>query len=477
MTDSDLIERLAAALGPRGVITDPEGLAPHLVDERGRYRGKALCLLRPETTEAVAAAVRLCAEAGRPIVPQGGNSGLCGGATPFDGGGEVLLSLARMSRLRALDADNFTITVEAGMTLLGVQQAAAEADRLFPLSLGAEGTCQIGGNISTNAGGIHVLRYGNTRDLVLGLEVVLPDGRIWDGLRGLRKDNTGYDLKQLFIGAEGTLGIVTAATLKLFPRPRCQAVAYVALPDAAAGIRLLGRARAESGERVTACEIMARQGLEFVYRHQPDQVRPFAEAPPWTLILELSGGEERTLLNEALERSLAQGLEDGWILDAVIAQNEAQAQAFWKLREGIVHAQRPEGASIKHDIAVPVSAVPRFLDLALAKVRALLPGVRPVPFGHLGDGNLHFNLTRPEDGDDEAFLASGDRVNAAVHDIVRELGGSISAEHGIGRLKIGENGRTKSALEIELMQRVKRALDPAGLMNPGKVLPEPPAPT
>jgi len=469
MTDP-LVTQLDEALGEGRVTTDPDRLAPLLHDERGRFVGKARCLVQPRSTAEVATTVRLCAEAGAPMVPQGGNSGLCAGATPFERGDEVLISLTRLNRLRAVEADNFTLTAESGMTLQAVQQAAAQVDRLFPLSLGAEGTCQIGGNVSTNAGGIHVLRYGTMRDLVLGLEAVLPSGEIWDGLKSLRKDNTGYDLKQLFIGAEGTLGIVTAASLKLFPRPRAQAVALVALERSEHAIQLLSLARAESGDRVTAIELIGWQALEFAYRHVPGLARPLAGAPAWTLILELSAGAADEAIAERLETILGQAFEQGLASDAVVAQNEQQAASFWKLREAIVWAQRPEGASLKHDIAVPVAAVPSFLAQALPLVARLVPGIRPVPFGHVGDGNLHFNLTKPEGMADATFLAQGERVHHAVHDLVRGLGGSISAEHGIGRIKVAENARTKPALDIALQRAIKRALDPRNLMNPGKVV-------
>jgi len=470
MPSDPLVSRLAAALGEDRVSTDPARLAPLLQDERGRFVGKARCLVQPRSTAEVATTVRLCAEAGVAMVPQGGNSGLCAGATPFERGDEVLVNLGRMNRLRAVEPDNFTLTAEAGMTLQAVQQAAAAVDRLFPLSLGAEGSCQIGGNISTNAGGIHVLRYGTMRDLVLGLEAVLPSGEIWDGLKSLRKDNTGYDLKQLFIGAEGTLGIVTAASLKLFSRPRAQAVALVALARPEHAIQLLSLARAESGDRVTAIELMGWQSLAFAYRHVPGLARPLAGEPPWTLILELSAGAADEAIALRLETILADALERGIASDAVVAQNEQQAASFWKLRESIVWAQRPEGASLKHDIAVPVAAVPDFLAAALPLVERLVPGIRPVPFGHVGDGNLHFNLTKPEGMADAAFLAEGERVHQAVHDLVRGLGGSISAEHGIGRIKVAENLRTKPAIDIALQRAIKQALDPRNLMNPGKVV-------
>ena len=464
--------RLAAVVGERGMIDEPGTMASYLQDERGRYRGAAPFIVRPANTAEVAEVVRLCAEAGVPIVPQGGNTGLVGGGTPFEAGQEVLLSLSRLDRIRAVDPVEDSVTVEAGCVLQHVQEAAAKVDRLFPLSLGAEGSCQIGGNISTNAGGIHVLRYGNMRDLVLGLEVVLSDGRVWDGLRSLRKDNTGYDLKQLFIGAEGTLGIITAACLKLFSRPREQVTALLGLPAIEAATALFARSRSRLGESLSSFELIPRIGLELTLRHVSGSVDPLVEEHAWYALLE-AGNATPSGLDEGVEALLAEALEAGEIADGVIAQSEAQAATFWHLREGLVEAQKAEGASIKHDIAVPVSKVPAFIEQACTAVAELIPGIRPIPFGHVGDGNIHFNLTQPEGADGAAYLAQMDEVNRRVHDIVLGLGGSISAEHGIGRAKLDENLRSKAPLEIELMARVKAALDPRNVMNPGKVLPLP----
>ncbi len=404
------------------------------------------------------------------MVPQGGNTGLCGGATPLADGAAVVISLARMNRVRALDPDNDTLTVEAGCTLAAVQEAAQAAGRLFPLSLASEGSCRIGGNLSTNAGGVQVLRYGNTRDLVLGLEVVLPDGRVWDGLRGLRKDNTGYDLKQLFIGAEGTLGIVTAAVLKLFPAIRSRATAWVAVPDPRAAVRLLGMLRAACGDRVSAFEIVGRTALGLVLRHIPGARDPLAGAPAWTVLVELSDPAVDAPLDDQLQAVLGEAFAQGLAGDVAVAASGAQAQALWALREDISEAQRIEGVSIKHDVSVPVSRIPEFLERAGAALAARWPDVRVVAFGHIGDGNLHYNLSKSAADDNAAFIARTAEVNRIVHDLVCELGGSISAEHGLGQLKREEVLRYKPALEMELMRRVKQAFDPAGLMNPGKVL-------
>jgi len=465
-----LRDAIAAVVGPAGVIDDARDLEPFLIEERGRYRGRTPFVVRPASTEEVAAVVRLCAEAGVPIVPQGGNTSLVGGSIPFEQGDEVVVNLGRMNRIRAVDADNFTMTVEAGCVLAQIQNAAAEIDRLFPLSLGAEGSCQIGGNLSTNAGGVQVLRYGNARDLVLGLEVVLPDGRVWDGLRGLRKDNTGYDLKHLFLGGEGTLGIITAAVLKLYARPREVVTAMVAVPSPDEALKLLGVLRAASGEGVTSFELMPRIGIEFACRHVEGCRDPFTEPHPWYLLIELFGGREGGGLREALEEALAAAFEAGGAADAVLAETEAQRAGLWRIREGLVEAQKSEGGSIKHDVAVPVSRVPDFLREAQALVERLVPGVRPVPFGHLGDGNIHFNLSQPVGADRAAFLDRWEAVNEAVHDLVQSYQGSISAEHGVGRMKVAEIRHRKSPVEIDLMERVKRALDPHGIMNPGKVL-------
>jgi len=467
----ELRRRLVAALGDKAVLTDPETLAPYLAEQRGRYQGAAPFVLRPATTEEVATAVTLCAEAGVPMVPQGGNTGLVAGAVPLAEQGAVLLSLGRMNKIRSVDPTDYSIIVEAGCILQQVQQAAEDVDRLFPLSLGAEGSCQIGGNLSTNAGGVHVLRYGNARDLVLGLEVVLPDGRIWNGLRALRKDNTGYALKHLFVGAEGTLGIITAACLKLFPRPAETATAFVAVRDPAAAVELLARARAASGDRVIAFELIPRIGLAFALKHIAGIADPLTEPSDWYVLVELASGRADGTLRESLEEFLSEAVEDGLVKDAALAASERQATAFWAIREGMVEAQNFEGGSIKHDVSVAVSKVPAFIARAQALVEAMVPGIRPVAFGHVGDGNIHFNLSQPEGADREAYLARWDEVNQAVHSLVVEMDGSISAEHGIGYMKVAENARFKSPVELDLLRRVKNALDPTDLMNPGKVIP------
>ena len=466
----ELNARLRTIVGAANVLEAEAEMAPFLSDWRGRYHGRARAVVRPRDTAEVAAVVAACAQAGVAMVPQGGNTGLCGGATPLVDGAAVVISLARMNHIRALDADNDTLTVEAGCTLAAVQEAAQAAGRLFPLSLASEGSCLIGGNLSTNAGGVQVLRYGNTRELVLGLEVVLPDGRVWDGLRGLRKDNTGYDLKQLFIGAEGTLGIVTAAVLKLFPAIRSRATAWVAVPDPRAAVRLLGMLRAVCGERVSAFEIVGRTALGLVLQHIPGARDPLAGAPAWSVLVELSDPDVDAPLDAQLQAVLGEACAQGLAADAAVAASAAQAQALWALREDISEAQRIEGVSIKHDVSVPVSRIPEFLERAGAALAARWPDVRAVAFGHIGDGNLHYNLSKPAADDNAAFIARTAEVNRIVHDLVCELGGSISAEHGLGQLKREEVLRYKPALEMELMRRVKQAFDPAGLMNPGKVL-------
>ncbi len=463
-----LIESLRAVVGPAQVITAAADLALSCADWRGRYRGEALCVVRPATTAEAAAVVRLCAAAGAAVVPQGGNTGLCGGATPR--GGEVVVNLGRMNRVRGIDPDNNAITVEAGCTLLQVQEAAAAAERLFPLSLAAEGTATIGGNLSTNAGGVQVLRYGNARELTLGLEVVLPDGRVWNGLRALRKDNTGYDLKHLFIGAEGTLGLVTAAVLKLLPLPRAVATAWAAVRDPAAAVALLGRLRAAAGDRVTAFEIVGRPALDLVLRHIPDARDPLPGGHAWQVLIELTETRAGSDLDGVLESALGEAIEAGDVADAAIARSEAQAIELWRLRENVAEAQKHEGLAIKHDVSVPVSRIAEFIARADAALGQAFPGVRIVCFGHIGDGNLHYNQSQTAAVANDAFLAATPRVNRIVHDLVHELGGSISAEHGLGQLKREEVLRYKGAVEMDLMRAVKRAIDPAGLMNPGKVL-------
>jgi len=465
-----LAQPLRTLLGARGLQADPGALAPLLVEPRGLYRGSAPFAARPATVEEVAAVVRLCREAGVPIVPQGGNTGLCGGAVPAEDGGQILLSLSRMNRIRELDALNYTLTAEAGCILQHVQAAAEQADRLFPLSLGAEGSCTIGGNISTNAGGINTLRYGNTRDLVLGLEAVLPDGRIWNGLRRLRKDNTGYDLKQLFIGGEGTLGIVTAACVKLFPRPREAVTAFAALPSIERVIELLSRLRAATGDQVSAFEYIGRFGIDLALKHVPGVRDPFGRTYAHYALLRADAGRERSGLREIVEEALGRAFDEGMVLDAVLADSEAQANGLWRIREAVVEAQIPEGGSIKHDVSVPVSRVADFIAAADRAVSRTIPGARPCPFGHVGDGNIHYNVSQPVGADKQAYLARWDELNAVIHDIVYSLDGSVSAEHGVGRLKVDEIAHYKPGPEMDMMRAVKRALDPDGLMNPGKVV-------
>jgi len=463
------MDRLAAAVGAGAVLRGAD-IAPHLRDWRGRYTGAARCVVKPATTAEVAAVVTICAEGRVAMVPQGGNTGLVGAATPSGSGTAVVINLSRMNRIREIDLSNNTLTAEAGCLLQQVQEAAAGADRLFPLSLAAEGSCEIGGNLSTNAGGVAVLRYGNARELVLGVEVVLPDGRIWNGLRGLRKDNTGYDLKHLFIGAEGTLGIITAAVLKLFPRPRVTATAWAAVRDPAAAVALLGALQGACGDRVTGFEIVGRAALELVLKHIPGARDPLAAPAPWYVLMELSDSLEALGLERVLEQVLQAEAESGRVTDAVLAQDLSQARALWHLRENISEAQRVEGISIKHDISVPVSRIAEFISRADAALLQAFPDLRIVNFGHIGDGNLHYNLSKPDATANEDFIARTPQANRIVHDIVAELGGSISAEHGLGQLKREEILRYKSDVEMDLMRAVKRALDPQGLMNPGKVL-------
>ena len=469
MKDAPLIRTLADLLGADQVLTSAADMSAYLADWRGRYRGAATCVVRPASTAAVAAVVRACAEAAMPIVPQGGNTGLCGAATPAGDGHAVVVSLTRLNRVRQIDTANNTMTVEAGCVLATLQAAAAQAGRLFPLSLAAEGSCQIGGNLSTNAGGVQVLRYGNARDLTLGLEVVLASGEIWDGLRGLRKDNTGYDLKHLFIGAEGTLGIITAAVLKLFPLPRANATAWLAIASPAAAVRLLADLQARFASTLTACELVSDVALGLVRQHIPGP-HPALSASPWHLLIELSAGGEEGELREALGSLLAEALASGTISDAVLAQSGEQARRLWAMRENIGEAQRIDGLSIKHDVSVPISRIPEFVERADQALTEAFPGLRIVAFGHIGDGNLHYNQSQAAAGLNAAFLAAQPTVNRIVHDLVDELGGSISAEHGIGQLKRDELLRYKSPVEIEMMRAIKRVLDPQGLMNPGKVL-------
>ncbi len=468
--DPSIIEHLKNAAGPRGWLKEDSDKAAYLTDERDLYHGTAPLVLRPDSTEAVAAIVRICAETGVGIVPQGGNTGYCGGSIPGRRNDEIVLSLGRMKRIRDIDPLNYTITVEAGCILADLQKAAADAGRLFPLSLAAEGTCQIGGNLATNAGGTAVVRYGNARDLVLGLEVVLPDGEIWHGLRRLRKDNTGYDLKQLFLGAEGTLGIITAAVCKLFPIPRESCTALLAVQDPGAATHILAQLRAASSDGVTTFEYFHRRCLDMVLEHISDVADPFEAPHEHYALVELSSGREDGRLQETVETALADAFDSGAVVDAVIAASGRQAAALWRLRETIPESQKHAGGCIKHDVSVPVSRVPEFLEAATAAAAREIPGVRIVPFGHLGDGNIHFNLSQPASEDRETFLARTEAIEKVIHDIADGLDGSFSAEHGVGVLKKGELARYKSQVELRMMHAIKDAIDPGGIMNRGKVL-------
>ena len=456
-----MIEKLRDIVGAANVLTAAHDTRPYFTDWRRQYSASAEAVVRPASTAEVAAVVKLCAEAGAAIVPQGGNTGLSGGSVPTGHAREIVIALARVNRVRELDPLNDTITVEAGCVLATIQRAADEAGRLFPLSLAAEGSCQIGGNLSTNAGGVNVLRYGSARDQVLGLEVVLPDGRIWDGLRGLRKDNTGYDLKQLFLGAEGTLGIITAAVLRLHPKPTATSTAWIALERAQAAIELLAFLHERLGERLSAFELLSRNCLEAVLNFAPGAQDPLATPHPWYVLVELAdSGEERTL-REQVEKALVDAAERGAINDAALAQSGEQARALWRIRETVPEAQF---TNVKHDISVPVSKVAEFIERADSRLAARYADLRVYAFGHVGDGNVHYNVGP------ERLVAERPAVNRIVYDTVAELGGSISAEHGLGQLKRDEIRAHKSPLELELMRLLKRTLDPRGIMNPGKVL-------
>jgi FAD/FMN-containing dehydrogenase len=471
MTDpgATLLARVAGAVGPAQVRTDAGDLAPHLLDWRGRYRGAARALVLPGSTAEVAAVVSICRELRVPVVPQGGNTSLCGAATPSPDGGAIVLSLARMQRVRSCDVANAALTIESGAPLAAAQAAAEQQGMMFPLSLASEGSCTIGGVLSTNAGGTAVLRYGNARELVLGLEAVLPDGRLFEGLRSLRKDNTGYDLKQLFIGAEGTLGVITAAVLKLYPAPRSRATALAAVPDVDAAVRLLGMLRDALADRLVGFELMSAFSAALSRRHHPHLPDPLP-GHPWYALVQADDAASDDAMPERVEAALGRAVEAGTVVDATVARSAAQSTALWALRENISEGQRREGPNIKHDISLPVSAIPRFLRDAEAALSRALPGLRFVVFGHLGDGNLHYNLSAPEGTAASAFMGNEDVANRIVYDLVAAAGGSISAEHGIGQLKRGELRRYKPAVEIELMARVKAAFDPEGIMNPGKVL-------
>jgi FAD/FMN-containing dehydrogenase len=468
--DNSLISRFAAIVGEANVVTDPTALAPHLVETRGLYHGSSPFLLRPGNTEEVAAIMAVATETKTPIVPQSGNTGHVGGQTPREGGSDVLLTLSRMNRVREIDTAANALTVDAGCILDSIHTIATDNDRLFPLSLGSQGTCQIGGNLSTNAGGTQVLAYGNMRQLCLGLEVVLPTGEIWNGLRKLKKDNTGYDLRDLFIGAEGTLGVITGAVLKLFPRPRGHQVAFAGLGSAEDALRFFELATATCGTSLTGFELMVRIGVEFVVRHIPGVRDPLTDAYPWYVLVDISTFDSAESAERMMQTLLEGALEAGIIKDATIAASTAQARAFWHLRESMSEAQKPEGGSIKHDVSVPVSSIPAFMKAAEKTVVDFVPGARVCAFGHLGDGNIHYNISQPIGADKQAFIGKWRDVNAIVHGLVLSFGGSISAEHGIGQLKRDELAAVRPAIEIDLMRRVKHAFDPAGIMNPDKVI-------
>ncbi len=468
MDDTTFKENLRSILGPKGWLEDADAVEPYITEWRGFWRGACMGVARPASTQQTTEVVALCAQAGISIVPQGGNTGLVGGGVPYGG---IVLSTQRMNTIRSIDPINQSMVVEAGCILADVQAAAEEAGLYFPLSLGAEGTCRIGGNLSTNAGGVAVLRYGNARDLTLGLEVVLPSGEVWDGLKALRKDNSGYDMKQLFIGAEGTLGIITACVIKLFPRPLSRETAIVALPNIDAALDLFVHLRASAGGALTAFEFIADTAFDLVEKHIPGTGGLFAQKHGQYALIELTSPRADDTLRTLLENCLEQGLEQQFVADGVIAENEAQAATFWRIRESIPEAQVLEGASVKHDVSVPISSVVTFIKQASDAVSKALPGTRIVAFGHMGDGNIHFNLSQPTGMDGTAFLEQWDGFNRVVHDIAVALGGSFSAEHGIGQLKRKELAHYAAPLEIELMRCVKQALDPQGIMNPGKTIP------
>ncbi|NIX76221.1 FAD-binding oxidoreductase [Microvirga terricola] len=462
-----LIETLTARLGEASVLTDAGSKEPYLTETRGLYRGDALAVVRPRDCDEVSFVVGECARAGIPVVPQGGNTGLVGGGVPFGG---VVLSLTRLDRIREIDGSNATITVEAGCILKTVQDAADAAGYLFPLSLASEGSCRIGGNLATNAGGTAVLRYGNMRELALGLEVVLADGRVWHGLKGLRKDNTGYDLRDLFIGSEGTLGVITAAVLKLFPKPQARVTAFVATASTHKALNLFERLRESAGDQLTAFEYLPEFGLEIVLKHKSGAVRPLSDRYPSYALIELSSPQKDADLQGRLETILGAAMEDGLVDDAVLGSSEAQSLALWALRESLSEVQRYEGGSIKHDVAVPVSRVAEFIEAATKACEAEMPGLRVCAFGHFGDGNIHFNLSQPVGMDKQAFLAEWGRFNHIVHDIVNAMGGSISAEHGIGLIKRDELKLYKDPVALDLMRALKQTLDPQNILNPGKVI-------
>ena len=467
---NDLLDQLREAVGDAHVLTSDDEVAAYVVDWTGVHAGRALAVVRPGSTAEVSAVVAACHAAGTPLVPQGGNTGLVGGGVPDGSGSQVVLSLGRMRTVRDVDPVAGTITVDAGVVLAEVQAAAAAAGRLFPMSLGSEGSCTIGGNLATNAGGTAVLRYGMTRELVLGLEVVLPDGRVWDGLRGLRKDNTGYDLTQLFVGSEGTLGVITGAVLRLFPPTPRHATAWVAVPSVAAAVSLLAIAQREAGVHLSTFEIANRQAIELVLAHLPGAVDPLAEPSEWYVLVELAGSPTDDGLDESLEAVLGAAVEDGLASDAAIAGSPAQRDALWALREGISEVQKVEGATLKQDVTLPIADLAGWTEAMGPRLQEVLPGVRLVTYGHVGDGNLHYNLNAPVGRDDDLRAAAAD-LSSAIYAAVAAAHGSISAEHGLGRTKAAAAASYKSEVEVDLMRALKRAIDPDGLMNPGVLQP------
>ncbi|MGN6583576.1 MAG: FAD-binding oxidoreductase [Rhizobiaceae bacterium] len=465
-----ILTRFAEIVGERHALTSPDDIAPFVQERRGFFTGRTSLVLKPGSVEEVSRIMRLAAETRTPIVPQSGNTGLVGGQIPDQSGREVVLSMVRLDKIREVDVLSNTITAEAGVILQNLHEAAEEVDLLFPLSLASKGSCRIGGNLSSNAGGTDVLAYGNARELCLGVEVVMPNGDVFDDLRKLKKDNTGYDLKNLFVGAEGTLGVITAAVLKLVPKPKGKEVAWIGLESPAAALKLFGRALDKAGTGLTAFELVRAITLEFVLKHIPGSVAPLASSYPWYVLMEISSGRSAEDARILIEDILGEALEGGVIGDAAIAESLAQAKAFWGLREDMSDAQKPEGGSIKHDISVPVASIPEFIERAIAAVEKTIAGARVVCFGHMGDGNLHFNVSQPVGASREAFMARYHDMNAAVHAVVRSLSGSISAEHGIGQLKRDELLETAPPVGIDLMRRVKSVFDPLGIMNPGKVI-------
>jgi FAD/FMN-containing dehydrogenase len=471
LTPAQALSGLERILGPQGLLPgDGPDAEPYLTDHRRLYRGRALAVALPRAVAEVTELVAFCNHHRLGVVPQGGNTSYCGGATPDDSGRQVLVSLSRLNRIRHLDALNYSIVADAGCVLADIQRAADEAQRSFPLSLGSEGTCQLGGNLSTNAGGIHVMRYGMMRDLVLGLEVALADGRLLSSLGTLRKDNTGYDIKSLFLGAEGTLGLITGASLKLFPKLRAFAAAFAAVPHPRAAVALLARLRDASGDRVSSFELIPRIAVELTTRHIPGVRDPLDSSHPWYVLCELTSSRAADPLQELLEHGLAAALEEGLVLDAAVARSERDRAAFWKLRETIPEAQSRDGGSLKHDISVPVASIPDFIERGSRWIADNVPEGRLVAYGHVGDGNLHFNLNQAPGADRAAFHAREQAVRRAIHELVKDFGGSFSAEHGIGRLKVGELERYADPVELDLMRAIKRTLDPNGILNPGKVL-------